>query len=148
MRTGERREDGFTLIELMVVVLIVAVLIAIAIPVMSAAWRKSQDRAIQADVETALKAERTWFVDGEVFTDDPAELTTVEGALDYETGDAPADEGPIYLHVDVDGVVYLSARSGTGTCWYLRGAPDGPVGYGQSDLCGAAPGQTYQRRPW
>ena len=148
MRNDGRRDDGFTLIELMVVVLIVAILIAVAIPVMNAAWRKSKDRAVQADVETALKAERTWFADGEEFTDDPVELGAIEGALDYETGDAPADEGPIYLHLDGDGVLYLSARSGTGTCWYLRGAPDGPVGYAQSPDCDGAAGQTYQRRPW
>ena len=148
MGNDGRRDDGFTLVELMVVVLIIAILIAVAIPVMTAAWRKSKDRSVQADVQTALKAERTWYSDGEAFTADPAELGTVEGALDYEVGDTPAVEGPIYVHVDVDGVVYLSARSGTGTCWYLRNAPRGRAGYANSPACGAAGAQTYQRRPW
>ena len=56
-RRARTEEDGFTLIELMAVVLIIAVLVAVAIPAMNAAWRKSKDRAVQADVQTALKAE-------------------------------------------------------------------------------------------
>jgi type IV pilus assembly protein PilA len=150
MRTrGRRQEDGFTLIELMVVVLIIAILVAVAIPAMNAAWRKSKDRAAQADVQTALKAEHTWFTDGEEFTDDPADLTSVEGALEYAPGVAPVTEGPIYVHVDTsDGAVYISKRSGTGTCWYVRNPPGGAVGYANSQTCGTAVGLTYQRRPW
>ena len=147
-RRGRREEDGFTLIELMAVVLIIAVLVAVAIPAMNAAWRKAKDRAVQADVQTALKAEHTWYTDGAEFTDDPAELTTVESALDYDVGDTPATEGSIYVHVDVAGTLYLSARSGTGTCWYVRNAPGEAVGYANSPSCAAAGGLTYQRRPW
>ena len=56
MRNEGRREDGFTLIELRVVVLIMAILIAVAIPVMNAAWRKSKDRAVQAAQQAYLVA--------------------------------------------------------------------------------------------
>ena len=48
-RFWERRrdEEGFTLIELMVVVLIIAILIAIAIPTFLGARPRAQDRAAQ-----------------------------------------------------------------------------------------------------
>ncbi len=47
--------DGFTLIELMVVVMVIAVLIAIAIPSFLGFRASAQDRAAQATLTTAEK---------------------------------------------------------------------------------------------
>ena len=52
------REEGFTLIELMVVVLIIAILIAIAIPTFLGARKRAQDRAAQSNLRNALTAEK------------------------------------------------------------------------------------------
>src|SRR5437868_905299 len=49
-------EEGFTLIELMVVVLIIAILIAIAIPTFLGARTRAQDRAAQSSLRNALTA--------------------------------------------------------------------------------------------
>ncbi|MFM7616128.1 MAG: prepilin-type N-terminal cleavage/methylation domain-containing protein, partial [Actinomycetes bacterium] len=46
-------EQGFTLIELMVVVLIIAILIAIAIPTFLGARQRAQDRAAQSSLRNA-----------------------------------------------------------------------------------------------
>ena len=57
IRNGLKRDEGFTLIELMVVVMIIAVLIAIAIP--SFGFRKSaQDRSAQSEVRNVLLSEK------------------------------------------------------------------------------------------
>src|SRR5664280_3544572 len=49
-----RSEDGFTLIELMVVLLILAILLAIAIPTFLGVTKSANDRAAQSTLNTAM----------------------------------------------------------------------------------------------
>ncbi|MDQ1437100.1 MAG: type pilus assembly protein PilA [Acidimicrobiaceae bacterium] len=82
----ERDEDGFTLIELMVVVLIIAILLAIAIPTFLGARQRAQDRAAQSDIRNALTAEKTFYTDNQVYTATTATLSGIEAALTYVAG--------------------------------------------------------------
>ena len=66
-RQWSDEEDGFTLIELMVVVLIIAILIAIAIPTFLGARKRAQDRAAQSSLRNALTAAKTIFTDNESY---------------------------------------------------------------------------------
>ncbi|MCX7831278.1 MAG: prepilin-type N-terminal cleavage/methylation domain-containing protein [Actinobacteria bacterium] len=57
----KRREAGFTLIELMVVVLIIAILVAIAVPVFSAARESAWRRTCQSNLRTIDGAVQTYY---------------------------------------------------------------------------------------
>ncbi|MGH8935156.1 MAG: prepilin-type N-terminal cleavage/methylation domain-containing protein, partial [Acidimicrobiia bacterium] len=80
-------EAGFTLIELMVVVLIIAILIAIAIPTFLGARERAQDRATQSDLRNGLAAEKVYYVDFEAYTATAAALTAIEPSLAFDGTD-------------------------------------------------------------
>src|SRR5207247_6338295 len=77
------RDEGFTLIELMVVVLIIAILIAIAIPTFLGARKRAQDRASQSNLRNALTAEKVYYTDSQKYTTDLDQLTSIEPSLTW-----------------------------------------------------------------
>src|ERR1700694_881887 len=88
----EERDQGFTLIELMVVVLIIAILIAIAIPTFIGAQGRAQDRAAQSSARNELTAAKTIFTAQQSYTPaNAAALNTAEPSL--QAVDDPAVAG-------------------------------------------------------
>jgi type IV pilus assembly protein PilA len=80
-----RDDEGFTLIELMVVVLIIAILIAIAIPTFLGAQDRARDRGAQSDLRNGATAIKTISTDnsGLLTNVDVSSLAAAEGALQY-----------------------------------------------------------------
>ena len=58
---------GFTLIELMIVIAIIGILAAIAIPQFSAYRARSYNSAAQADLRNAATAQEAYFVDEDTY---------------------------------------------------------------------------------
>jgi len=107
----------------MVVILVIAVLMAVAIPTFLGARERAQDRTAQANLTTASKAEAAYNAsDVNVgFTADPAIMEAEESSLDWTGG---LDES---IHVVVADViagdaqqVLIYSRSSTGTWFGLR----------------------------
>jgi type IV pilus assembly protein PilA len=119
-------QAGFTLIELMVVVLIITILIAIAIPTFLGARSRAQDRAAQSNLRNALTAEKTYYVDNQAYTADPTVLAGIEPPLTWVADAAVAATGRVYVAKSTstggttDDTVILGAKSASGTCFYLR----------------------------
>lgn len=86
----ERDDRGFTLIELMVVVLIIAILIAIAIPTFLGARTKAQDRAAQSDLRTGLVTAQAFYTDNESYLDTNAATTATAYQVDEPSIDFDA----------------------------------------------------------
>ena len=63
-----REEEGFTLIELMVVVMILAILIVMGLPTFLGVKARFQDRAAQTDLRNTVLAARIMFTDQATFT--------------------------------------------------------------------------------
>ncbi|MBU4175606.1 MAG: prepilin-type N-terminal cleavage/methylation domain-containing protein [Actinobacteria bacterium] len=61
------KSKGFTLIELMIVILIIAILVGIAIPVYLQARRNAQKRTCQANLRTIEGAINTYYADAELY---------------------------------------------------------------------------------
>jgi len=122
MDTTARRDSGFTLIELMVVVLIIAILVAIAIPTFLGQRETAQDRAAQSNLRNALVTEKTLFARDQVFSATAATLVALEPSLDWTVDDA-ADGGVLPTLYAGTGAVCLVSESASGTFFWIYEHP-------------------------
>ena len=108
LKARRDREEGFTLIELMVVVLIIAILIAIAIPTFLGARQRAQNRAAQSSLRNALTAAKTAYTDNSDYSKSTfADLPGIEPSLQYVDGGAGAVAS---MDITVAGVTYPSFK--------------------------------------
>ena len=150
LRQRRDEDEGFTLIELMVVVLIIAILIAIAIPTFLGAQDRARDRGAQSDLRNALTAAKTLATDnaGMFLAPDgssviaKAHMDVAEPSLAAQFQDAVlSGVDQIYVNTESGGAaITLSKRSASGTEFGISATSDGVVTYCKVDpasgVCG------------
>jgi type IV pilus assembly protein PilA len=89
LRRLRDEEDGFTLVELMVVVMILAILIVMGLPTFLGVKSRFQDRAAQTDLRNSVLSARILFTDTATFTSatsGAAGLVTIVPNMCYVAG--------------------------------------------------------------
>lgn len=133
---GEGGEDaGFTLIELMVVLLILAILLAIAIPTFLGVTKSANDRAAQSNVNTAytnVKALYQQFGQSYVNPNQAGfnsasmvtSLSAAEPSLSFTTGaSTKTSQVSVFVSSDGNGVVLADYSPNSKNCWIFVDVP-------------------------
>ena len=128
----ERRrdsEEGFTLIELMVVVLIIAILLAIAIPTFLGARARAQDRAAQSSLRNSLTAAKTIYTDAQNYTQaTAAALNGLEPSINHVVATTASTGAKMVSVNPVDANTwYGAAKSASGKCFSIKETSGGPT---------------------
>jgi type IV pilus assembly protein PilA len=150
-------EEGFTLIELMVVVLIIAILLAIAIPTFLGARERAQDRAAQSNLRNAFTAEKVFYTDNQAYTSSDTAIKAIEPSLTYAGNTAPTNIGTVHLATatasTTNDTVIVGTKSASGKCFYLKDLATGTTAgttYGTSTAspCPAPGSATVADAKW
>ena len=138
MRWLRTREDGFSLTEVMVVILIVAILIAIGIPTFLGMRRTAQETAAMDTALLAIKVARSYTTDEtETFsTVTTASLNASEPSRDFIDG-ATSSAGPnevsqVVPDAGAGAEIFVAAvQSESGSCFYARAFAHGGADFGR-----------------
>ncbi len=121
-------EAGFTLIELMMVVLIIAILIAVLMPTFLGASRRANDRAMQTSLRNSLVAAKAVYVNGASYTlANPATLNAEGVPVQFvDAGTPPTGQNMISVNpVSADYIVF-AGQSKSSRCFYIADDASGP----------------------
>lgn len=153
-RDARRRgEQGFTLVEVMVVVLIIGILLAIGIPTFLGARTRAQDRAAQSNLRIAQTTSLILFTDSGDFEDATSTgMAAAEPQLTWIASNvASTDEGTMSVGPSSFFSEFgAAARSDSGTCFFIRVRANGSTQYGSSTTasCNANTARTVTGTGW
>lgn len=149
LRERMGREEGFTLVELLVVMLILGILAAIAIPSFFAQRDKARDADAKASVRAAETAMETYAVDnnGSYASATDANLEAIEETLDAGTLDvtSTADTYSVQVNSDTDNAFRIS-RAANGDVTLTCG--DDTTAVGAAFTTGGGDGGCPSSRTW
>ena len=109
-------EDGFTLVELLVVLVVLAILVASAIGFQSGARERAHDATAKANIRTAMPAIEAYRADNGTY----AGMTQAGLASQY----SPGVQGIVVVSTGAN--AYCVRATEGGNAWFKIG-PDGPI---------------------
>jgi prepilin-type N-terminal cleavage/methylation domain-containing protein len=118
-------EEAFTLIELLVVLVIIAVLLAIAVPSYLGFKGRAADRAAQANLRAALPSAEAYYSDHLTYVGmGPAALRSIDAGL-----------SPTLTVVSVTASGYCIAENVAGRAWSVAGPGTPAPSYVPNSTC-------------
>ena len=116
-----KRDGGFTLIEVTIVVAIIAILAAIAIPQLSVHRTKAYNKAAVSDLKNAAIAQEAYYVDNLQYTNSITNLTNTPYNLGISQG----------VHIGVSSAdnqtYHMTAYHSAGNITYTLSGPGGAI---------------------
>lgn len=126
---------GFSMIELMVVLTILAILIAVAVPSLLGATKPAADRRAETLLHTALLAGRAAAGDRDTYLGvGPGDLSTAEHSIRFVTAsqDAESVRNEVSVRTGTIGgadFLLVATRSASGRCFALLDRSDAPTAF-------------------
>ena len=148
-----RGDRGFTLIEVMVVVLVIGILLAVGVPTYLGARSRAQDSAARSTLRTAQTTAAVLYVDNGTYRDaNVRNLREAEPGLTWRgSNSASRDQDEVSVAATRDGSEWGAATlSDSGTCYFIRLRTDGSTLYGSSSSrpCTGSGALGVQDREW
>jgi len=110
----------------MVVVLIIGILIAIALPTFLGARQRAQNRAAQSNLRNGIAAAKTFFTDADIYTGFTAAVAGgIEPSMTWVTAVSPA-VGSVDIQAVTAASVLLVAQSASGNFYCIYDVSTGP----------------------
>ena len=117
----KKREEGFTLIELMIVIAIIGILAAIAIPQFSAYRTRAYNSAAQSDLKNASTTQEAFYVDNQHYCATIADLTGATYGLYLSTNVS------LTIVHGTTASYNMTAKHSSGSKYYTLSGPGGAI---------------------
>lgn len=132
MKHLQHTDDGMTLVELLVVLLVVGILLGIAIPTFLSAQNSSKEAVAKTGVHQALTAQKQYYGETNTYAS-AAQLSTIEPSIQFDGTEAVL--GKVYVRPDATNqVVELVSRSANGKCYWVKDSASAAPQYAVTDV--------------